>query len=44
LLVAVGEAYAQDALARLSLAGVPGHQVGTVEPASETKRVAVTLR
>jgi selenide,water dikinase len=44
LLAAVGEAHAEDALARLSSAGVAAFRVGTVGPDSGGKRVAVTLR
>ena len=44
LLAAVDATHAKDALARLSLAGVPAHQVGTVGPDSGGKQVAVMLR
>ena len=44
LLAAVGKAHASDALARLSAAGVPARQVGTVEPAKPGQMLAVTLR
>jgi len=44
LLVAVGPAHAEDALARLSSAGVSAHQVGTVEPATAGKQVVLRLR
>ena len=44
LLAAVGKAHAPDALARLSAAGVPAHQVGTVESISHGRKLAVTLR
>jgi len=48
LLVSVAKTYAQEVVARLSSAGVPAHQVGTVEPGDwapgGSQRVAVTLR
>jgi selenide,water dikinase len=44
LLAAVDATHAKDALARLSSAGVPAHQVGTVGPDSAGKQVAVMLR
>ena len=43
LLVAVGEALAEDALARLSSAGVSGHRVGTVGPASASQHAALAI-
>jgi selenide,water dikinase len=43
LLVAVGEAHAEDALARLSSAGVSGHRVGTVGPASASQHAALVI-
>jgi hypothetical protein len=39
----VGEAHAEDALARLSSAGVSGHRVGTVGPASASQHAALVI-
>jgi selenide, water dikinase len=44
LLAAVDATHAEDALRRLSSAGVPARQVGTVGPDSAGKQVAVMLR
>ena len=44
LLVSVAQAFAPEALARLSGAGVAAHQVGSVESRADGKQVAVTLR
>ena len=44
LLVAVGEAHAHDALARLTAAGVTAVQIGVVEPQNDLGRVALRLR
>ena len=43
LLVAVGEAHVEDALARLSSAGVSGHRVGTVGPARASEHAALAI-
>jgi selenide,water dikinase len=43
LLVAVDAAHAEDALARLASAGVSGHRVGTVGPASASQHAALAI-